>query len=827
MSRVPQSLRSLVRRPAVVIGGAVILGLAIGMSAALYGLVRAVALAPLRSIDSSNVHAIHFNLKAPYGLFAAKARPTTWLGLAGVRELIRHPPPRVTAVVGIQSTTVVARSGNHAERVMAEMATGDYERVFRLTPSAGRLLGPGDDDGFPTVAVVSDRLWREWYAPARAQPGAATLLINGKSLTVVGAAARGFRGTQFGRGAEVWLPANAHLLVPELQGDGWGFGGQLHMRTEEHVDSRSLAAMVSASLANGPNALSPREWAISANSASTFLGADQFKPFIWLMLTFGALVLVAGAVNVANLLHVHFSARDREFATRRAIGASPRSLVGLCVIDVGALGALGLAVGLAVAWMVLSAVGTVAPAALSAGRYRRAVTTYAVFADQHVVLYAISAALITVTFLAITCARRMLRVSLDTRSVAAGGSGTSSATAPARARRVVVALQVAIATITLLGTTSFVRRAMPAQPLRPTIDTAGVQSARFDLSLHGYSPVAGREFYRRLVDAVSALPDVASAAITDGVPGHAYVSSPTFQIVAEPAPGAASNTPRRFINGSYAGVSAGFFDVFRVRIIRGRAVAPSDGYDAPRVAVISESIATRLWPETDPLGKRLMFGNEGQWLTIVGVSADPIEVAADQRYVCAACVVFVPFEQRYEPQMVLAVRPVSAGGIAAQMTSAIAAQDRDVIPFELGSLDSTLLATLWRARAFGLLISSVGLVAMLIAAFGIYATTSYFVALRHFEIGVRVALGATPRHVISLVLRDARLVALSGILGGVFIVAVGERTLLNLTRSFMPNDVPTWTIVLLSVLVVAAIAAYLPARRAARAIPADILRGPR
>jgi hypothetical protein len=277
------------------------------------------------------------------------------------------------------------------------------------------------------------------------------------------------------------------------------------------------------------------------------------------------------------------------------------------------------------------------------------------------------------------------------------------------------------------------------------------------------------------------------------------------------------------VNGSYAGVSSAFFDVLRLPIASGRGFTAGDRYGAPLVTVVSDSVAARLWPGADPIGKRLMFGNEGHWLTVVGVSAEPV-TTPDTGAVCKACVVFVPFSQRYKAQMVMMIRPRGTSDMTPQLTSALAAVDPDVIPFEPGALDSTLLAALWLERAMLILVAAPGAVAILIAAFGIYSTTSYIVTLRSFEIAVRMALGAGPGAVVGLVMREVRLVCLIGLLAGVFIVASGERGLLASGTRFMPNDIPTWTIVSLMLVGVTTLAAYIPARRSTRVSPAAVLR---
>jgi predicted lysophospholipase L1 biosynthesis ABC-type transport system permease subunit len=220
-----------------------------------------------------------------------------------------------------------------------------------------------------------------------------------------------------------------------------------------------------------------------------------------------------------------------------------------------------------------------------------------------------------------------------------------------------------------------------------------------------------------------------------------------------------------------------------------------------------------------------MFGNDGRWRTVVGVSDDPVRVRNDRGAVCRACVAFVPFAQQYNAQMVIVARSSSVSRGETLLRGAIAQQDSAVIPFDLGALDSTLLRAFWRERSAALLVAATGLVALLIAALGVFSATAYIVNLRAFEIAVRMALGATPQRVIGMVLRDVRLVTLVGLLAGVAIMAFGERGFAAMIKGFMPNDLWTWAAVLASVPAVTIGAGYLPARRSSRVSPARLLRG--
>ncbi|TAK17453.1 MAG: FtsX-like permease family protein [Acidobacteria bacterium] len=809
---IPQRLRPLAKRPALCAGVVVVLGLAVGMNAAMFGLVRATVFLPRQSFDSSQLFAVSLRYTPPAG--DRTRRPKTSMTVAKIEELIQSPPAPLVSVIARHVTDVVVRFGNRAERLNAEFLLGDYERSLRLRPGTGRFLDASTTSA--DTVVVSDRLWREWFAGAT--PGSVKLRVDGRWYTVVGAAPTGFRGVIQYQPVEIWLPASA-LLAEKPGGRNLLGGLQLFFRAPPGVSARTAAGVVSGALARGINPVSPDEFAVSAMAVDSLV-ADSLVRVGWITLGFGVLVLVAGAVNSLNLLHVFFAARSREFATRRALGATASSLTATCVAEIAFLLASASVVAISVAWGVLAAINRGAPLGLASSRpfSWRSGATYSVIADRAVIAYALLSILVAGCLLAAAAVTRVLRVSAANRLI-----GESAKSGRFGARQLMLSLQVAIATILMLSTATFIGRVMPALDQRPAINTAGVASARIDLSLHGYSDVAGREFYARLLAVASGIPGIGAVALTDGIPGYSYVSHPSFQIVAEPTPDALSNAARKVVNGSYAGVSEKFFDVMSLRVLEGRGVVAADGYGAPLVVVVSQSVATRLWPGNVAIGKRIMFGAEGQWRTVVGVSEDPIRVRSDTGAVCRSCVVFVPFQQRYNSLMVMVVRADSAAHGAELLGRTISRQSADVVPFDLGALDSTLLSVLWRERSAMMLVATVGIVALLIAAAGIFSATAYIVDVRAFEMAVRMALGATPRRVVGLVLNDVRLVTLVGLLVGVTVMSLGERGLAALIRGFMPNDLWTWAIVLITVPLVTIGAGYLPARRSARVAPAKLL----
>jgi hypothetical protein len=386
-----------------------------------------------------------------------------------------------------------------------------------------------------------------------------------------------------------------------------------------------------------------------------------------------------------------------------------------------------------------------------------------------------------------------------------------------------VAIQVTAAVMLTMVTTTFVRQLADELDKRVRFDTAGITAARIDLSLHDYNATRGRAFYEDVLARVRQIPGVQAAALADGVPGHAYVSDARqyFTITTEPTPLQTIHTARR-VTAAYAGVSDGFLEALGVDLRRGRPLRPTDRYGAPLVAVVCESLAARLWPDEDPIGKRLMFGNDRQWRTVVGVSSDPIVSPKDTATSCQSCVAFVPWDQEYRAQMLVMVRSDRPAALVGPLVQAIQAEDADVAIQEAAPLDETLLAWVRPARANTTLMMSLGVLALVIAGLGIYGVVSYLVTARTREFGVRMALGATPGRVVTLVLDHALHLMLWGLLPGVMLMTWGVQIIgAGAAREVTPLDFVTVPVV---VLVVGLFAGYVPARRAARIDPTVALR---
>jgi predicted permease len=516
---------------------------------------------------------------------------------------------------------------------------------------------------------------------------------------------------------------------------------------------------------------------------------------------------------------------------RLALGATRLQVFRLLAAEAALLSFAASMLGVALAAAVMRAAGVVtgnflAPRLVSF-RTSMAYTTptIALSPTAEVVLFALGGGLFSVLVVGIPFAWRASRLPPHRALAASDASGTLTPR-HRRTRLALVAIQVTAAVILLMTTGLFLGKVIDTFDRTVYFDTSRVAGARVDLSLHDYTDVRGRAFFARVLDDLQRTPGVTHAAVSDGLPGDAYMTSDKFVLVPEdPATGTGTGNQRARITGAAAGISDDFFDTMGMDVVRGRRFNAADRFGAPEVTILGTGAAARLWPGEEAIGKRVMFGADRVWRTVVGIASDPIRSRQDTARGCESCVAFVPYDQRYHAGMLILVRGSDPALLVEPLRRAIRAADSDVAIFDAAPLDDSRLAWIRPQRNGALLIASLGVIALAIAALGVYGVMAHLVAARTREFGIRLALGATPRRLVASVVDETVHLVLVGLLFGVFVAAVGSRLLQwQYFKDIVPNDIPTWFAVPIVILVVGIAAGIVPARRAARVDPNVALR---
>ncbi|HUL72501.1 MAG TPA: ABC transporter permease [Vicinamibacterales bacterium] len=825
--------RLLAQQPAFCAVAVLTLALGIGASTAIFSIVNAVVFRPTSIVRTDDLYYVSIQRRPD----PSQPKPPTvsrddFVSVADFRAFAAHPPEALTGAASVWSGSATVRVPGHAQRTNAEGIDGGYAAVFGLVAEAGRMIEAADDASGAAVCVISDRMWRDWFNRDRSVLGRRTLTVNNSDLTIVGVAPVGFRGLNpMWVTVDVWEPltvlqAGMRELAgrPDLRDR---LLGQIYARARPGApaDAVRAATQVLVSRDGGDD---PRGLRAIAVPAWASLRIDPLGAAGVGIMVLSGLVLFAACANLANMLYARGTERESEVATRLSLGASRAAVFRLFAAEAAIVSALAVVVGLALALGGLRLAGLAAGSSLlpqaAALRGRNAVLAADLAPDLRVLAYALAAGAVTALIVGAATAWRASRIP-PARILAGSSAGAVTTPASRRIREGLVALQVTVAVLLLMATGLLVVRASAIIQTKVFLDTAGVTAARVDLSLHDYNATRGRAFYDDVLARVGRLPGVEAAALTDGLPGYAYVSAPNFLLVAEKGKTGIANQYRR-ITGAYAGVSGGFFETLGLTLARGRRFVPTDRYGAPLVTIVTESTASRLWPGEDALGKRLMFGSEGYWRTVVGIATDPLHKGTDSPHDCQSCLAFVPWDQRYRPEMLVMVKSKAAVTQVEPLKAAIRAVDPDVALQDVGPLDDSILAWVRPVRAATMLVLSLAGVALFIAGLGVYGVISYIVGLRTREFGIRLALGATPRRVLKMVLDHAIHLVLVGLLPGVLIAALGGQiALISDPEQPAANALATWIVVPLLLVAVGVVAGYLPARRASRVDPNTALRG--
>lgn len=835
--------RQLLRTPGFTAAAVITLALGIGVNTAFFAIVNAVVFRPMRSLALERVYTPR--VVTATGHFSGS------LPLPHFRMLERNLPDGVEAVDAqtFSFREAVVHIPGRAERVQMIGVSGGHAEVFRLQPQAGRFPSAEEDRAGARTVTISDRLWREWFNADPAVVEGQIVRVNNDVFQIVGVAPAGYRGaTGFGlANTDLWAPMSAMTEVPTYRGHQ--FVGTF-VKLAPGVSQAAAAQRIVAAIREADPEVPERYRA--GRAILSLQGANDGNPFRmagFALLLFSALVLLAACANLANMLYVRGAHRRAEMAVRQALGASTSRIFRLLLCEALVIGAVASALGLALA----TASTRYFSDAFPMFRDRAARVTIDLSPDYFVFAYAFAAGVAAALFVGVGSAWRASRVP-PLRGMAAGDAATSVTRTTRRTRLGMVGLQVCAAVILLMGTGLFYQQTGDVFRNRPLFDTAPLATARIELARHGYTPARAEAFYRRLVDDLSTLEGVDEAAVADGLPSGMYLgaSSVTFAAERSDRPFSRYLQPfHRQANGTAVGASPRFLRTLGLAVVEGRDLSEADTESADSVLVVSRSLAAAFWPDGGAIGKRLMFGNEGLWRTIVGVCDDPAgppPADAKVNTFPPSRLAVAPFRQRYPlvtpasvsafesrtsrvlpprprvPEILVVLRAPDARGRLDPLRTSVAAIDPNVAVFDAATVDESILAMEAPLRAARLLMGSLGVAALAIAILGVHGVVAFLVARRTREFGIRLALGAERRHILRIVMDEAVHLLLVGLAAGVFIVAVGERFLQTGMLGLMPNDIATWAVVLFLILTVGLAAALVPARRAAGINPNVALR---
>ena len=708
-------------------------------------------------------------------------------------------------------------------RAWAELVSANYFDLLQVKPVLGRGFLPDEvlHEGGAPVAVISYGMWHARFGGKPDVLGK-TIRLNRHEMTIIGVAPRGFHGSLAGVVFDVWAPAT----MATAMGTG---DGTLHYRGTRDQTSTIVRLKPGVTLEQARSEVNALGLRLAALYPETNRGIDLTLTPLWkghlgaqgillqplrILMMLSVLLLLIVCANVANLLLSRAVSRQSEFGIRMALGAPPSRLATQLLVETLLLAVGGALLGIAlVAWLRLGrsllAVIPVADVPLDFGGGLNLSTL------GFVLLIAVLSTLLAGTVPALLAARSDLNETLKE-----GGRSKAAGRGSRRMRGLLVVGEMALVMVALIGAGLFYRSFQNARRIEPGFDRTNVSVSQFYLSYAGYSAQEQRDFCRNLRERLESQSGVIGVTYSDTVPmstASGAGSTPWHLLDVEgyvPAP-----NEQMMIHRST--VPPGYFNLLGIRLLHGREFTARDDAQAPIVIIVNETFANRFFAGRNPIGRKVRL--EGNEATVVGLVKDskyhtPIEGPTAFFY--------IPFNQWFAPGLNFSVF-IKTVGDPRPMTSVLRQEalslNQDAV-FTTRLLSDATTGSLFAQQVAASLLAVVSGISLLLAAIGLYSVMSYAVSQRTQEIGVRMALGASPGNVLALVLAEGLLLTIPGLVVGTLLALLGARLVSGMLVNISPFDPVTFAAAAAFLVVVATMASYLPALRATRVDPVVALR---
>lgn len=791
------AIRSLIKRPGFVVVAVATLAFGIGANTAIFSVVDAVLLSPLSFPEPDRIVVIdgtNLKLGIPEG------------GATSVPDFFdwRNQSSSFEQIAGFVAGGTVLVTNDEPERVRGTSVTEDFFPLFRTAPIKGRLIQADDfKEGNDYVAIVSYALWQRRFGASDNVIGSKVQVSN-FSITIVGVMPPGF---DYPTQTEIWFPFPLNPVNEKRFNRFLNVVGRLkpgvtiqQAQTEMGLMSERLAqTYVETNMG----------WNVKLTNLQDRL-VGNLRTSLLILLGAVTLVLLIACANVANLQLARATYRQREIAVRTALGASRFRIVRQLLTESVLLSILSGAVGLVLSiWLTRLLVAVSPP---NSPRFEE------ISMDARVFGFAFAVAFVTGVVFGLVPAIQTSKIDLNETLKESGRSGSH-----ARRNRIGSALmvsEIALSFMLLVGAGLLIKSFVRLREVNPGFNPSNMLTMRVSLPAGKYQQGEPRvQIYRQLVERISSLPGVASAGAITQLPlrGDTFNLGRGYLREGDPA------TPEAAGSANFLAVTPTYLDTMQIPLKAGRGFTERDTNETPKVIIVNESMARKLWPGESPVGRKIwVWYDEKFHREIVGVVGDTrasLDTEADSQ-------MYVPFAQDAGwGSLSLVVRTNSEpAALAGAVRNEIRAVDKGIVIYNVKTLDDVVTVSAAPRRTPMLLLSTFAGVAMLLAMLGIYGVTAYYVTQRTHEIGVRIALGAQMRDVLKLVLSRGVIFALVGIAIGVAGAFVLTRYLTTLLFGVPPIDLLTFILVAVILVVVALLACVIPARRAAKVDPMLALR---
>ena len=717
--------------------------------------------------------------------------------------------------------------GDETERIWGEIVTGNYFDVLATPPAQGRGFLPEEDrtPGTHPVAVISDHLWKRHFNSDKEIIGK-TILLSNHSFTIIGITAENFAGASIVSPPDLWVPMISEPLVQPgsisltSPDDGWlSVLGRLKsdvtltqaqaaistIASRLHQARRARFSEPEGSVGRDVTVVPARGLMVPPEGRATTLFV------VGLLMTVVTLVLLVACANVANMLLARAAARRKEIAVRLALGASRWRVVRQLLTESLLLALAGGAAGLLLALWSADLLQNLLPQESSGMR-----ATLDTSPDVRVFAYTLLLSMLTAVVFGLVPA---LQASKPNLVSALKDEEVGFSRRRLSLRNLLVVSQVAVSLLLLIAAGLFIRNLRNTQYAEPGFALDNALMMSFDLGLAKYNTARGRVFQEQLPERVRALSGVSEATLAEFVPLGGPKSVSPLYIEGEPTEAARFDEDSLL---SHNTIGLDYFKTMGIPLVSGRDFNNQDTATSPDVIIVNETLARRITPDGNAIGKHIRMDSKGDYLEVVGIVRDIKYVQLAERPVFYG---YRPLAQRYRSEMTLHVRTSGdPGALINQVRDEVKALDRDLPLTNVKTMQEHMRTPLAPAKLLAWLSSAFGVLALLLASVGLYGVMAYLVSGRTREFGIRVTLGAQGGDVLRLVLAEGLTLVCFGILFGLLASIALTRVLQNVLYGVSATDPVTFVGVALLLASVTLVACYIPARRATKVDPMIALR---
>ncbi|HEX6717950.1 MAG TPA: ABC transporter permease [Pyrinomonadaceae bacterium] len=804
------AVRGLIKRPGFVTIAVITLALGIGANTAIFSLVNTVLLRSLPVDRPTEI--VSVSVRGKDDSMSAFSYPNY--------KDFRDHNDVLSGLLVYRFVPLSLSRGGANERIWGYEVSGNYFDVLNVNAIRGRTFLPEEDQtklSHPVIVVGYD-CWQRRFGGDPDLVGK-DVLINNHQFRVIGIAPEGFKGTEFVYSPEIWLPASMIEWVEP--GATWID----NRKTKNFFAIGRLKSGVSARQAEVSLNLLAQQLAKEYPDTNEGQSIKIVPPgfilpdlrgavvsFAWVMMAAVGLVLLVTCTNLAGLMLARATDRRREIAIRIAMGANRLRLIRQLLTESILLSFAGGAAGVLLALWIIKVLLALKPPI----DFPLALD---VSIDWRVLLFSLLVSVAAGAIFGLAPALQATRPNLTTALKDTSAQGGAMKT---RLRSVLVVAQISISLVVLIAAGLVVRTLQQLQTMNPGFDTHNALTMSFDLGLQGYDDARGQQFYRQLNERLQSLPGVESAAVMSYIPLSLNYNSNNVFVEGKPTE-RGENVPQAMT----ADVGPDYFKTMGTPILQGREFTEADQDKTEKVAVVNEFFVRRLLPElqttAEAVGKRFSFsGPGGPWVRIVGVAKGGkyFNIAEDPRPF-----VWQPMAQDYSSSGILVVRTKgNPEGLFGAVRSQIQSLDPNLPLFDVKTLTEHMRLALFPAKVAATVLGVFGLVALMLSAIGVYGITSYAVAQRTHEIGIRLALGAQLSDVLRLVLSHGLKLTIIGAALGLFGAFLATRAITSVLYGVSATDPLTFGFVSVLLIGVALVACYVPARRATKVEPVIALR---